>query len=115
MLRPGTQLANEPVYDHTTYDKIPLPPAKDDAYLEGAPLTTKSKSGRKLRVVCAGSGATGITVVREYYRNPDVMESCEVALYEALATHGGTWCVGSNGPLARLFSHLAAPFSLILR
>ncbi|KAI9019877.1 hypothetical protein DFJ74DRAFT_141044 [Hyaloraphidium curvatum] len=81
------------VYDQTTWDTAELPPQKDDAYLEGRPLKEKSKSGRKLRIVCVGAGATGIDLVREWRRNPDVHGNTDLTLYEALPTHGGTWWI----------------------
>lgn len=45
-----------PVWDRTYYDRVELPPPKDDSCLIGAPLTKTSKTCRKLRVICAGAG-----------------------------------------------------------
>ena len=52
----AAQLDKQPVYDLKFYDRIELPPQKDDRYLEGAPLVKKTKDGRKIRVICAGAG-----------------------------------------------------------
>ncbi len=49
-------LKSQPVFDAKYYATMELPPAKDDRYLVGPELTSKSKEGRKLRVVCAGAG-----------------------------------------------------------
>jgi hypothetical protein len=112
-------IKKQPVYDAAFYSTLELPPAKDDKFLIGTELASKSKLGRKLRVICAGAGgvfelatvpeplltrsnaleATGITMVRDFYKN-SLYEHMDLTLYEALKTHGGTCEFSSGRPLS---------------